>query len=419
MNACDVSVVGLGFTGLPMAVAAAQNGFRVVGMDKSPQRVRDIVDLTPGCGLTTVSEPDLGDLLRTNRLRITDSGPTKARVHIICVPTPQGPDGGADLGPLLDSVSRVAGCLRRGDLVIIQSTCPPGTVERVVIPRLTERSGLAPGSGFALAYSPVRIDPGNTTHDMRGLPRVVAGATARCLASAEEFLRRFTDSLVPVRSIQAAELVKVFENTFRLVNISLVNELAAVCRTSQVDFAEVLDAASTRPYGFLRYQPSPGAGGDCIPVSAGFFAATAREHGLAATVVETAVALNQAMPAATVHRVRRVIAANGLRPLRGSRVLVVGVTYKPDVPNVRQSAAVKVLEQLRLEADISYHDPYVPDLVLTDGTRLSSTALEPGVADLVLMLTRHRVLDEESLRGCRAPVLDCSAGQPHLWFGCG
>lgn len=198
-----------------------------------------------------------------------------------------------------------------------------------------------------------------------------------------------------------------------------MNELAAVCRASYVDFAEVLEAASTRPYGFLRYQPSPGAGGDCIPVSAGFFAATAREHGLAATVVETAVALNQAMPAATVHRIRQVISANGLRPLRGSRVLVVGVTYKPDVPNVRQSAAVKVLEQLRLEADISYHDPYVPDLMLTDGTRLSSTTLTPGVADLVLMLTKHRVLNEELLRGCRAPVLDCSAGQPHLWFGCG
>jgi UDP-N-acetyl-D-glucosamine dehydrogenase len=419
MNACDVSVVGLGFTGLPMAVAAAQNGFRVVGMDKSAQRVRDIAGVAPGCGLTTVSERELGDLLRTNRLRVTDSGATRARVHVVCVPTPPGPDGGADLGPLLDAVSRVADCLRRGDLVIIQSTCPPGTVERVVIPRLTERSGLAPGSGFALAYSPVRIDPGNGTAGLRSMPRVVAGATTQCLERAREFLRPLTDQLVPVASIGAAELVKVFENTFKLVNISLVNELAAVCRASRVDFAEVLDAASTRPYGFLRHYPSPGAGGDCVPVAARFFAAAARRHGVAATVVETAIALNKAMPEAILHRVRRLLAANELPPLRESRVLVVGVTYKPDVPNVRLSPAVGVLEQLRLEARVGYHDPVVPSLTLTDGTVLTSQPIEPGAADLVLVLVKHRTFEKSSLLACRAPVLDCSSGQPHLWFGCG
>ena len=417
MESYDVSVVGLGFAGVPTAVAAARAGLRVLGLDSSPRRVRDIRNLAPGCGLTTVSEAALESVLAGDHLRVRDTSAPMlpAGVHVLCVPTPQGTDGGADLGPLIAAVDRVAASLRRGDLVLVQSTCPPGVVRRVVAHRLVNGSGLAVGSGFRLAYSPVRTDPGSNP----AYPRVVAGATPGCLEAARRFLSRLTDQLIPMGSIEAAELVKVFENTFRLVNISLVNELAAVCRVSHVDFGEVLDAASSKPYGFLRHQPGPGAGGDCIPISAGFFAAAAREHGVAATVVETAIALNQAMPAYTVHHVRRVLTANNLPPLRGSRVLVVGVTYKPDVPNTKQAAAVRILEQLRLEAEVGYHDPYVPSLLLTDGTALHSKEIERGVADLVLVLTRHRVLDEQRLLGCGAPVVDCSSGEPRLlcWRG--
>ncbi len=420
MDRFDVTVTGLGFVGLPTAVAAARAGLRVLGVDRSARRVEEIAAATPGCGLTTVAEPELEHLVREGVLQVRSTAgalpPTAA--HVICVPTSPGTDCGADVGPLLDALDAVAARLRRGDLVVVQSTCPPGTVDRVLLPRLVGGSGLAPGSGFSLAYAPVRIDPANDAFGMSDMPRVVGGATPACRAAAERFLRQFTDRVVPVGSPHAAELVKVFENTFRLVNISLVNELAALCRASRVDFEEVLDAASTKPYGFLRHQPGAGAGGDCIPVSAGFFAAAARRHGVAATVVETAINLNQAMPAATVHLVRQVLAANHLKDLRGSRVLVVGVTYKPDVPNVRQSAAVRVVEQLSREAEVGYHDPYVPTLVLSDGTVLHSRDLDPGgtgaEVDVVLLLTRHRTVDEVALLRSGLPVVDCSDGAPRL-----
>jgi UDP-N-acetyl-D-glucosamine dehydrogenase len=421
MDAFDLSVVGLGFIGLPTAVAAAGAGLRVVGVDTSAKRVRDILDVAPGCGLNSVPEDELRELINGRRieLRDTTSPAPIAAAHVLCVPTPPGINGGADLAPLLTAADRVATTLRRGDLVLVQSTCPPGTVERVVLPRLVSGSGLAPGTGFSLAYSPMRIDPGNNSFTLRGLPRVVAGTTPRCRAAAEDLLRRVADHLVPVSTIHAAELVKVFENTFRLVNISLVNELAALCRSSQVDFDEVLDAASAKPFGFLRHQPGPGAGGECIPVAAGFFAASAREHGVTATVVETAIALNQAMPAFTLHLVRQLLAANRLRPLRDSRVLVVGVTYKPDVPNIKQSAAIRILEQLRLETDVGYHDPYLPTVILSDGTTLHSEEIDPRCADLVLLLTKHSAVDEALLLRRGAPVLDCSSGEPRLlcWRG--
>lgn len=420
MDTFDVTVTGLGFVGLPTAAVAAKAGLRVLGVDSSARRVEEVTSLVPGFGLRTVVESELADLLETGALQVrTTTEPIPpSRTQVVCVPTSAGIDGGADIGPLLAALDAVATRLRRGDLVIVQSTCPPGTVERVLLSRLVNGSGLAPGSGFFLAYAPVRIDPANDAFDLSSLPRVLGGVTPACRATAERFLRQFTQQTVPVRSTRSAELVKVFENTFRLVNISLVNELAALCRASGVDFDEVLDAASTRPYGFLRHQPSVGAGGDCIPVCAGFFAATARSHGVAATVVETAIALNQAMPASTVHRVRQLLTANELGDLRGSRVLVVGVTYKPDVPNVRESAAVRVLEQLRLETEVSYHDPYVPSLVLGDGTTLHSRAIDDDV-DVVLLLTRHRSVDEGVLLRSGLPVVDCSGGAPRLlrWQG--
>lgn len=412
----DVVVFGLGFTGLPMATAAARAGLRVVGLDSSPRRVADVTTAAPGSGLSTVAEDELRKLLNSGLLGVqTTSAPTPgASTYVVCVPTPPGRDAGTDLSALCSVTDAVAEKVRRDDLVLIQSTCPPGTVERMIAPRLAERAGLNPGADFFLAYSPVRIDPGSEFLNRPTVPRVVSGMSPGCVVAASNFLARLTEQVVPVSTVRAAELIKVFENTFRLVNISLVNELAEICRVSDVDVLEVLDAAGTKPYGFLRHQPGPGAGGDCVPVSASFFAAAARQHALAASVVEAALNLNEAMPARTVHLVRVLLAERGLPPLRGRRVLVVGVTYKPDVANVRRSAAVSVLEQLRREAAVDYHDPYVPRLVLGDGTTLHSRAVEPGVADLVLVLTRHRVVDEPRLLRSGAAVVDCSTGQPRL-----
>jgi UDP-N-acetyl-D-glucosamine dehydrogenase len=416
MHRFDVSVVGLGFAGLPSAVAVARTGLHVVGLDSSADRVQAITDVTPGCGQMVVPENELRLVLSHGLLRVTHTTTPMppANTHILCLPTPRGTDGEADVSSLLLATDRVAAVLRRGDLVLVQSTCPPGTIERKVVPRLINASGLIPGSDYSLAYSPVRIDPGNWSYNLRNVPRVVAGATPRCLEIAVRFLERFTDHLVPVDTIDIAEMTKVFENTFRLVNISLVNELATVCRASGVDFNKVLDAAATKPYGFMRHEPSPGAGGDCIPVSASIFASTARQVGVTAPVVESAINLNEIRPISTMERIRHVLALNNLPPLHDSRILVVGVTYKPDVPSTRESVAVRILKELRQETQVNYYDPYVPSLTLSDGTVLHNTNIESHTPDLILVLTRHRRVINASIRHSKIPVVDCSTGEPHL-----
>jgi UDP-N-acetyl-D-glucosamine dehydrogenase len=416
MDTFDVAVIGLGFTGLPMAVSAARVGFRVVGVDNSVERVRQIGAVRPGCGLTTVSEVELAARLEDGGLQVRDtSGPCPhTNVHVLCVPTPAGNSDGADLAPLVAAVDSVGDRLRAGDLVLLQSTCPPGTTELVVAPRLARRTGLAAGVDFHLAHSPVRIDPGAGAAAVRNVPRVVAGLTRECTETALRFLRRLADDVVPVASVRTAELVKVFENTFRLVNISLVNELAALCEKSQVDVTELLDAAATKPYGFLRHQPGPGAGGDCIPVSAAFFAAAARHRGSPSPVVDAAIALNDAMPSRILRGLGRLLGSRGLPPLDGRRVLVVGVTYKPDVANVRNSAAVRVIELLRARAVVGYHDPHVPLLRLGDGTELRNQPVELWCADIALVLTRHAATDHAVLARRVPVVVDCSGGLPHL-----
>ncbi|TCO50878.1 nucleotide sugar dehydrogenase [Actinocrispum wychmicini] len=371
----DVVVVGLGYTGLPMAVAAARHGLTVVGVDHSPARVAELVAVRPGAGRTTVPENELASLL-TGPLSVRTGSVPAAKVHLLCVPS-------RDLLSAVDLVSAVA---RKGDLVIVQSTCPPGMVDEVVLPRIT--------ADVHVAHSPVRINPGK--EPVVDVPRVVASPSPEGLAAAIRFLRSVGQAVVPVGSIRVAELTKVFENTFRLVNISLANELATVCDRSNVDVREVLAAAGTKPYGYLRHEPGPGAGGDCVPVCAEFFAAAARRHGFAASTVEAAIAVNDSMPTSIARR----LTCNG-------RVLVAGVAYKPGVGDVRRSAAVRILDELRARTEVSYHDPHVPRLALPDGTVLYSQPVRPGRADMVLLVTKHEDMD---VTGFEAPVVDCSAG---------
>lgn len=416
METFDVAVIGLGFTGLATAVAVARAGFTVVGVDASTERVQDIANARLGNGLSTVSEVELRSVLSDGLLQVRDTAhpQPRARIHVVCVPTPAGNVGGADMTALLGAVDSVAAVVTSGDLVLVQSTCPPGTMDRIIVPRLAGRGGLRPGIDFHVSYSPVRIDPGIRSTTLRTVPRVAAGATPECRRLAGNFLSRFTNHVVPVSTMRAAELVKVFENTFRLVNISLANELAALCLGSDVDALEILDAAGTKPYGFLRHQPGPGAGGDCVPVSAGFFAAAARRQGTSSSIVDAAVAVNDTMPARIVLLLRRLLDHHRMPTLGLHRILVVGVTYKPDVVNTRRSAAIRLLELLRDEAEVDYHDPYVPELQLDDGTVLRSWAVGGHGPDLVLLVTRHSVVTDEALARWGAPVVDCSTGAPHL-----
>ncbi|MET9629640.1 nucleotide sugar dehydrogenase [Lentzea sp. NPDC006480] len=398
----DTVVIGLGFTGLPVAVAAATAGLRVLGVDASAERVRHITARTPGCGLTTVDETMLAEALESGLLSLRHNEIVPAGSYVLCVPTPPERHGGLDTGMLVAAVNRVGTVLGRGALVIIQSTCEPGTVEEVLVPRLESASGLKAGIDFHVAHSPVRTDPGNTTPT----PRVVAGLTPTCTERAVELLQRLCAEVVAVSTLRAAELTKIFENTFRMVNISLANELAALCRAQGVNVHEVLDAAGSKPFGFLRHRPGPGAGGDCIPVSAGFFTASARRHGLHSPVVDAAILVNNAMPSHLLHRVRGKLAELGV-PMR--RVHVLGVTYKPGVANVRQSPALRVINELSREAVVTYHDPFVPNLVLDNGTTLTSGPVDTP-ADVVLIMTRHASLTP----GTTAPVIDCTAGDAEL-----
>ncbi|WP_158841942.1 nucleotide sugar dehydrogenase [Saccharothrix deserti] len=415
MGTPDVVVIGLGFTGLPTAVAAAGAGSLVLGLDSSARRIADVVESRPGCGLGTVSEQALREALGSGRLVVRDmsSGVPAAGVHVLCLPTPPDRRGGVDLRPLTQAAQEVAAVLRRGDLVLVQSTCPPGTVSQSLVPLLERVSGLRAGSAFHVACAPMRIDPGNQTYAFTTIPRVVGGHTRRCGHRATQFLSAMAKEVVSVTSTCAAELSKVFENTFRLVNISLVNELAAVCRVYGVDVNDVLRAAGTKPFGFLGHRPSAGAGGDCVPVSARFFSTAARRRGLLSPLVDAALAMNDAMPAHTVQRLRDVIPQVVGRPLRASRVLILGVTYKADTPNVRQSAAVAVLEELRRESWADYHDPYVPELVLSDGTHLVGRDLgDVDDVDFAVIMTPHLVY--EDLSALDMPVFDCSTGEPRL-----
>lgn len=414
MERTDVVVVGLGFTGLPLAVAAARSGHDVCGVDSAAQRWGQIEQGTVLPGSGQVADDELRALARAGKLRAQGSGAVPAAaVYSLSVPTPMLGNGRIDTSFLTRASASVGRSLRRGSLVLVHSTCAPGTIEREVVPELARRSRLLPGIDFHVAHAPERIDPGLTGPGHGSLPRVVAGLTPQCTKAAVAFLRTVFDQVVPVSSLHTAEFVKTFENTFRLVNISLANELAAVCRDQGVDPAEVIEAAATKPYGFLPHRPGIGAGGGCIPVVTEFFRSTARIQGIVAPVVEAALAVNSAMPGRLIRRLQDLLAEHGGPPLRGSRLIVVGVTYKPDVADIRNSSAVRVVEQLHAETTLSYHDPYVPRLRLERGTVLRSVPLERLESpEIAVILTRHSTVDYSRLREPGRLVIDCSSGTP-------
>ena len=402
METFDVAVVGLGTAGLAVAVQAARSGLRVAGVDGAAYRF-DAGAST--CGSAPRPEEPVAELIASGHLRVWRSNTVPAaKTFMLCVPTPPGPYVGADLRCLLTAADAVAQRLRRDDLVLVQSTCPPGAVHRVLAARLAAASGFEPGHGFSLAYSPLRDAQAAGSW---AAPRVVAGLTGRCLERATRFLRRFTPELVQLRCLLAAELTEVFENAVRLVNISLLNELAAVCREVRVDPYAVLNATSGRLVG------GPGAAGSTVQVAAGMFAAAARRHGVAGQVVEAAVAVNDSMPSRVLHLVEQLLAANRAPALEDSRVLVVGVTREPELAHIGGSLAVRILEQLRPATRISYHDPRLPRLELADGAVLRSQPLASGSADVVLLLTREEAV-AQAVADLGAAVVDCTTGVPRL-----
>jgi UDP-N-acetyl-D-glucosamine dehydrogenase len=386
-----VGIVGLGYVGLPLVVAFADAGCEVIAVDTDTRKIESIQ--AGASYIEDTSSETLRSVLARVHATTRYSRLAKADAVIVCVPTPLTPNREPDLGPLLDSSRALAGVLQVGQLVVLESTTYPGTTRERVAP-LLEESGLAAGRDFHLAFSPERVDPGRTDYALRNTPKVLGGLTDACAERAEAVYALVCERVLRVSSPEAAELTKLLENIFRSVNIALVNELAMLADRMGIDIWEVVDAAATKPYGFMRFEPGPGMGGHCLPVDPFYLSWRAREFDMTTEFIELAGKVNQQMPYHCVAKVQRSLNDAG-RSVKGARILLLGVSYKPGVGDIRESPALKMIVLLRgLGADVSFHDPYVPELVEFG---LLATPLQEALAgaDIAVIVTAHPDVDYE------------------------
>ena len=398
----SIGIVGLGYVGLPLAVAFAQAGERVLGLDLDPAKVESLnrgesyIEDVPSETLA-----GLGELIRATG---DAAGLADCEAVIICVPTPLTGSREPDLSYLEGAGAMLGGVLKPGQLVVLESTTYPGTT-RDLLAKTLGSSGLTAGTDFHLAFSPERIDPGRTDFTVRTTPKLVGGLTPACTDAARTLYERICDRVIPLSGPEAAELSKLLENIFRSVNIALVNELAQLCDRLGVDVWEVIDAAATKPFGFMRFEPGPGMGGHCLPVDPFYLAFKAREHDFYPEFIELAGKINQSQPLFCVTRIERVL-NDAARPVNGSKILLLGVSYKAGVGDVRESPAIKIVRLLaELGADLSYHDPHVAEL---PGSGLANSELGPalGEADLTVIVTAHPEFDIPAIVDASRLVLD-------------
>ena len=395
----SIGIVGLGYVGLPLAVGFAEAGEDVIGVDVDPAKVEGLA-----AGRSHVEDiPDerLSPLLE--RLHTTTSFDAlhEAEAILICVPTPLNANREPDLGPLLSSARELSRIVRAGQIILLESTTYPGTTRGDLVPIL-EESGLVAGRDFSVAFSPERVDPGRTDYTLRNTPKVLGGLTQECTRRASDVYGRVCDVLVPVSSPEEAEMSKLLENIFRSVNIALVNELAILSDRMGIDIWEVIDAAATKPFGFMRFEPGPGMGGHCLPVDPFYLSWKAREFDMATEFIELAGKVNQHMPYYCLEKIERTL-NDVAKPVRGTRVLILGVAYKPGVGDLRESPALKIIRLLRERGgEVAYHDPHVPVL---DDFGLSSVGLDEGLAsaDLAVIVTAHPGVDHDDIAR-RAPL---------------
>jgi UDP-N-acetyl-D-glucosamine dehydrogenase len=390
----SVGVIGLGYVGLPLAVAFAQAGEQVVAVDVDPRKVAAIqagesyVEDIPSEALRAVL-PKIQATSHYQPLARTDA-------VLICVPTPLTPNREPDLSALISAARGLGQVLQRGQLVVLESTTYPGTTRERLLPLLEQESELRVGQDVNVAFSPERVDPGRTDYTLRNTPKVVGGITPACTDRAIELYGLICDQIVRVSTPEAAEMTKLLENIFRSVNIALVNELAILADRMGIDIWEVVDAAATKPYGFMRFEPGPGMGGHCLPVDPFYLTWRAREFDMSTEFIELAGKINQQMPYHCVERIE--LALNEVRkPVKGSRITILGVSYKGGTGDIRESPALRIMEMLNDRgAELSYHDPYVPSL---PDLGLEGVALEPAVADAdaVVLVTAHPGVDYPEL----------------------
>jgi UDP-N-acetyl-D-glucosamine dehydrogenase len=397
----SVGIVGLGYVGLPLAVTFAEAGVDVIGIDVDAAKISDLragrshIEDIPDTRLQAVAERCM---FTTRFVELHE-----AEAILVCVPTPLNANREPNLGPLLGATRALAGVLRKGQLVVLESTTFPGTTREHLVP-LLEESGLQAGSDFALAFSPERVDPGRTDFTLRNTPKVVGGLTEACTERASELYSRICEQIVPVSTPEVAELSKLLENIFRSVNIALVNEMAIVADRMGIDIWEVVDAAATKPFGFMRFEPGPGMGGHCLPVDPFYLTWKAREYDISTEFIELAGKVNQYMPYFCLEKIER--ALNDLaKPVRGSKILVLGVSYKAGVGDMRESPALKIVKLLTERgADVSYHDPHVPELPQFDLASVEDPYDTP--IDLAVIVTAHPSVDHARIARTAPQSLD-------------
>jgi UDP-N-acetyl-D-glucosamine dehydrogenase len=399
----SVGVIGLGYVGLPLVVAFAEAGVDVIAVDVDDRKIQAIragqsyIEDIPSSRLAAVRD----------RIEATSHYAPLARTDavLICVPTPLTANREPDLGPLNAAGEALSHVLQRGQLVVLESTTYPGTTRERLVPTLERGSGLSVGDGLNVAFSPERVDPGRTDFTLRNTPKVIGGITPECTRRAVELYGTVCDEIVEVSSPEAAELTKLLENIFRSVNIALVNELAILAERMDIDMWEVVDAAASKPYGFMRFEPGPGMGGHCLPVDPFYLTWRAREFHMSTEFIELAGKINQQMPSHCVERIE--LALNEAeKPIKGSRIAILGVSYKGGIGDIRESPALRIMDELaRRGADLRYHDPFVPALPALE---LSNVELGEAVdgADAIVLVTAHPGIDHVALAREAALFID-------------
>ena len=401
------AVIGLGYVGLPLAMEIAAAGFQVVGIDLDQAKINA---LQQGKSyILDVPENSIAEAVRSGRFTPTSDFSTLAKADTvsICVPTPLSKSRDPDISFILSATEEIRRYLHPGQLIVLESTTYPGTTDELIVPEL-ETTGLKIGSDFFVAFSPERIDPGNLSFNTRNTPKIVGGFTPECTEAARLFYAQFIERVIPVSTTKCAEMVKLLENTFRSINIGMVNELALMCDLLGVDVYEVIDAAATKPFGFSPFYPGPGLGGHCIPIDPHYLAWKLKALNFQARFIGLAAEINGMMPSVVATMV-----ADGLnrvsKSIRGSKVLILGVAYKKNVSDCRESPALDVMRLLSDKgAILSYNDPFVPQLRL-GGSMLNSVEVSPteiGNHDCVVILTDHSVYDMPAIVGAAKLVID-------------
>ena len=412
-----VAVVGLGYVGLPLAVEFAEAGFRVMGMDVDGEKVRRI-----NCGESYIDDVP-GERVR----RLVDAGKLCATASYadlreadaisICVPTPLRKTRDPDMSYIIRAARSIAEIRRPGMLIVLESTTYPGTTEEIILPEIVGED-LVVGEDVFIAYSPERIDPGNAEYTVRNTPKVVGGISDHCVEVAVALYLSAVDKVVSVSSPTAAEMVKLLENTFRAVNIALVNEMALMCDKLDIDVWEVIQAAATKPFGYLPFYPGPGLGGHCIPVDPHYLSWKLKTLNYNARFIELASEINASMPFYVIDKITEAL-NNQERAVRGSRILVLGVAYKRNVDDVRESPALDIISLLRQRgADVRYHDPFVPQIQLESDIRLRSIGYSQRQledAHCVVIVTDHSAFDWDEISRHSRVIVDTR----HVYRGCG